>query len=239
MVFKRSRAVGIGFVATLAIRCFAAEPLSGRWEGTLRIPGNELILVVDLASDAAGVWSGSIIVPGLDIKGLPVKDLVAKGSDFSFGIKAASAGGLEATFQGHVDGDRNMTGQFTQGGNVAPFQLKQTGQAQVELPPRSTPLAPDMQGEWQGEYELFGYPRHVTVKLSGKGQAGATAEFVVVGKRVNNLPVDRVTQEGTLLTVYSHETGITLEGRFLKETNEIRGTVSQGPIEVPITLKRK
>jgi|SRR3954469_23683749 hypothetical protein len=238
MVLKRG-AVGIAFLAALTMRCFSADPLVGRWEGPIHVPGNELTLVVDLASDSAGAWTGSVILPGLDIKGLPVKDLVAKGPDLSFAIKSGAAGGLEATFKGHVDADGKMTGEFTEAGNTAPVELKQVGQAQVEFPPRSTPLTSNLQGEWQGQYELLGYSRQVTLKLFSKGEAAPTAEFVVVGKRVNNLPVDRVTQEGAFLTVYSHETGITLEGRFLKDTNEIRGSISQGTLEAPLTLKRK
>ncbi|MFL6514154.1 MAG: hypothetical protein ACJ8M1_03950 [Chthoniobacterales bacterium] len=239
MVLKRTAPVVIWFVAVSALSCFAADPLVGRWEGTVHIPGNELTLVIDLASDTTGAWTGSVIVPGLDIKGLAVKDLVAKVPDLSFGIKMGAAGGLEATFKGHVNGDGKLTGDFTQAGNTAPVELKQVGPAQVEFPPRSTPLASNVQGEWQGQYELLGYSRQVTLKLFNKGEAAPTAEFVVVGKRVNNLPVDRITQEGTLLTVYSHETGITLEGRLSKDTNEIRGSISQGSMEAPLTLRRK
>jgi hypothetical protein len=78
----------------------------------------------------------------------------------------------------------------------------------------------------------------VTLKLSN-GPKGATAEFVVVGKRVTNLPVDFIAQQNNLLTVTSHDTGVTFEGRFLKKTNDIRGTFAQGAIEVPMILRRK
>ncbi len=108
----------------------------------------------------------------------------------------------------------------------------------MELPQHSTAVVKELEGEWKGEYELFGYPRKVTVKLANRGSDGATAEFVVVGKKVNNLPVDLVTQEGDLLTVDSHETGIGYEGRFQKDAGEINGTFSQGAIELPLILRR-
>src|SRR4029077_817123 len=102
----------------------------------------------------------------------------------------------------------------------------------------STAIAKEIEGEWKGEYELFGYPRHVTIKLVNRAADGATAEFVVVGKKTNNLPVDLVTQEGDLLTIDSHETGINYEGRLDRKTNEIKGTFAQGPIELPLVLRR-
>ena len=217
---------------------FGAEPLAGRWEGSIQIPGNELALVVDLAADKAGAWNGSVILPGLSIKGLPLQDVSVRGTETSFAIKGGSGLPIEATCKGKLDGDA-LTGDFTQGGRTASFRLKQTGPAQVEVAPRSTTITKDLEGEWYGEYELFGYMRKVTLKLTNNAEKGASAEFVVVGKKVNNLPVDLITQENNSISVYSHDSGISIEGQFLKQTNEIRGSWIQGPIEVPLSLKRK
>ena len=141
-------------------------------------------------------------------------------------------------FSGHFSGNGALTGDFIQAGNRAPFTLEKTGPPQVELPPRSTSIAKELEGAWKGEYELFGYPRHVTIKLANHGADGATAEFVVVGKKTNNLPVDLVTQEGGLLTIDSHEMGISYEGRFQNDSGEIHGTFVQGPLELPLVLRR-
>ena len=217
---------------------FGAEPFAGRWEGAVHIPANEQILVVDLSPDSNGAWTGTITMPGLSLRALPLKDIVVKGDEATFATKVVPGRGMEATFKGRLS-DGSLTGNFVQGGNTAPFELKQAGPAQVEAPPRSTGLAKELEGEWQGEFQLFGYPRKVTLKLTNNSDRRAAAEFVVVGKRVNNLPVDLVTQEGSLLTVHSHETGITFEGRFRKDGNEIRGMFSQGPVEMPLILHRK
>jgi hypothetical protein len=223
----------------MTLSCLAAEPFAGRWEGAVEIPGSELNLVIDLAPDNSGAWAGSVTIPGLGAKGLPLTDILIKGSDATFAIKTGPIRGLEATFKAQLITNSRLTGEFRQGGNTAPFELKQIGPPQVEQPPRSTTINKEIEGEWVGEFQLFGYPRKVSLKLTNNAEHGATAEFVVVGKRVNNLPVDLVTQEGNLLSIHSHETGITFEGRFLKETGEIRGSFSQGPIEVPLVLHRK
>jgi hypothetical protein len=214
--------------------CHADEAVSGRWEGSVQIPAREVKFVVDLAQDQGGAWIGSIIVPGLDLKGAPLVNVAVKDSDASFALK--SGRGLEASFKAHLSADGTLAGDFVQAGNTAPFVLKKIGLAQVERPLRSTAIAKELEGEWKGEYEALGYPRHVTVKLVNHGVDGATAEFVVVGKKVNNLPVDLVTQEGDLLTIDSHETGISYEGRFQKD--EIKGTFTQVGIEVPLVLRR-
>ena len=230
------------FVLTILLAttlfCRAAEIAAGRWEGKIQIPEMELPLIVDLAQDSAGTWSGSIIIPGLNLKGAELADISIKESDLSFTIKNAlsSPDSGPAKLNGHLAADDTLTGDFLQGGNSAPFTLRKIGPAQVEATLRSTNVSKNFEGEWKGEYELFGYKRQVTLKLASHPDAAATAEFVVVGKRVNNLPVDLVMQEGNFLTVDSHETGLSYEGRL--SNGELTGAIIQGGFETPLVLHR-
>jgi len=221
--------------------CFAAETTAGRWEGMALIADFPLHIVVDLDRDLAGAWIGSIIIPELSVGGVPLGDIGVHDADVSFAIEGALADPQTgpAKFQAHLDADGAMSGNFTQAGNSAAFSLKRTGSAQVELPARSTAVASEIEGKWVGDYELMGYARHVTLSLTNHANAAATAEFVIVGKKVNNLPVDLLTQDGAFLRVESHEIGISFEGRFRKDTNEISGTCEQGPFEVPLVLRRE
>jgi len=236
-MIKRSIKVVFMILFACASVARAAENPAGRWEGKIQVPEEELILVVDLAQDSAGGWTGSITLPGLNIKGAPLTDITVTGSDLNLTIKSAlssqTAGPAKLT--GHLAGD-TWTGNFLQGGNSAPFSLHKTGTAQVEEVAHSSAISNELEGEWKGEYELFGYKRQVSLKLSNRGKSGGTADFVVVGKRVNNLPVDLVTQEGNFLSVESHETGLSYEGRFLKESNQLTGVIIQGGIEAPLVL---
>jgi hypothetical protein len=224
------------FVFASALICRAEDKASGRWEGAVQIPDRELQVVVDLAKAGGGPWQGSIIIPGLNLPGAQLVDIAVQDSDASFGIKTGR--GLDATFKGHFGADGTFSGDFMQAGNRAAFILKKIGPPQVEAPLRSTLVAKEIEGEWKGEYQIFGTPRHVTLKLANGVENSATAELVVVGRKVNNLPVDLVTQESDLVTIESHQTGIGYEGRFNKEANEIKGTFMQGPVELPLVLRK-
>ena len=223
-----------------AALCPAAESVAGRWEGAAQIPGHELTLIVDLSDDGGKGWGGSIIVQGFGIKGAPLADLHVRGGDLAFAIKGAlgneRAG--RAELKAHLTADGHLAGDFSQGGNSAPFVLTKTGMPQVDLPPRNTAVSKELEGEWKGDYEMMGYARHATMKFANRGPEGAAIEFVIVGKKVNNVPVSLVTQDGDFVTVKSEEFGITFEGRFNKETGEIKGTLSQGPLEAPLLLRR-
>jgi hypothetical protein len=231
-VFARS-IPALLFAASFSAR--AAGVAAGRWEGFALIPQRELPLVIDLAQDAAGQWSGSVIVPGMGVKGAPLADITVKPQQVAFTVPDA-LGGLSLKAQLLADGA--LSGEFQQGGNLAPFTLKRIGPAQVEPVPRSTAVAKELEGEWRGSYELMGYPRQVTLSLTNQPGGTASVRFVIVGKRTNEVSVDLVTQEGDFVTLESRAFQITVEGRHRKEGDEFRGTFRQGPFELPLNLRR-
>ncbi len=221
-------------MGTTATAAEAASALEGRWSGKIQIPGQELVLVVDLAHGAN--WNGSAILPGLNVKGAPLTEIKVQGADVSFRIQAMTGPSVEPPkIKARLD-DKKLVGDFLQGGNTARFILEKIGPPQVEEPARSTPVAKEFEGDWKGDYELFGYPRKVTLKLQNRVSQPASADFVIVGRKVNHLPVDRITQQGNFITVESSANGLTYEGRL--ENGEIHGTLLQGPIEVPLILRR-
>jgi hypothetical protein len=218
--------------------CHSAELAAGRWHGSAQVPGRTLDLIVDLDQDAKGVWVGSIIIPELNIKGAPLTNILALGNDVSFAIKNAlgepDAG--QAKFKAKFDADHAIAGTFEQAGNTTTFTLKKLGAAQVDLPISSTPLAKEFEGIWVGDYEFDGVPRHATLQLTNHDEGAATAKLIFVGKRSNDVPVDMVRQDETLLTVQSSTRGISYEGRVRKETGEMIGTLTQGAFDLPLTL---
>ena len=224
-----------------SLPCFAADAAAGRWEGSAQIPDFPVTVVVDLDHDAAGGWIGSIIIPELKVKGAQLSDISVRDADVEFAIKGVLADPQTgpAKFHAHLDATDAMAGDFTQAGNSTTFSLKRTGAAQVDLPVRSTAVAAEFAGKWIGDYELMGYSRHVTLTLANHEASAASAEFVIVGKKVNNLPVDLITQDGAFLRIESHEIGINFEGRLGKDGAEITGSYEQGPFELPLVLHRE
>jgi hypothetical protein len=223
------RLIAILIVAA-ALPCRAEDVISGRWEGTAQIPDDELTVVVDRAQEN-GPWVGSIIIPGLGLKGVPLRDIKVQQPDVNFAVK----GPLGIQLKLRLDANNKMTGNFEQAGNRSPAMLRKTGPPQVEYPPRNTPVAKELEGEWKGDYEMLGYTRHVSIKFANHPDS-ATAEFVIVGRKHNVLPVDLVTQEGEMVTVDSHEMGFSFEGRL--KNGKLTGAVRQAAIETPLVLVR-
>jgi hypothetical protein len=217
----------------------AAPPPEGRWEGRVEIPGNELPLIVDLARTSTGSWAGSIVIPGLGIKGAALANLVVTDVEVSFDLgNVLGTPSGAAQFKAQAVTTDRMTGEMRQAGNVAKFALAKRGPAQVDAPPRSTAVARELEADWVGEFELGGYPRKVTITLENHAGGAASAKLVIVGKRVNDLPVDLVVQQGPVLRIESQTTQIVFEGRLREGADEIRGAIELSSVELPLTLRR-
>ena len=120
----------------------AAEEFAGRWEGSVRLPARSYDLVVDLDQTGGKDWVGSVIIPGLDIKGAPLDQLAIEGGRVSFALlHALSSPRIEAPkFEARLTSADELSGEFVQAGNRAPFVVRKTGPPQVELPRKSTPI---------------------------------------------------------------------------------------------------
>jgi len=217
-------------IVTTALPCRAQDPISGRWEGNARIPDGELTVVVDLAQQN-GAWVGSIIIPGLGVKGTPLTEIKVEPPDVNFAVQGPL--GIKMNLRSLEM--NKLAGNLEQAGNRAITTLQKTGPPQVEYPPRSTPVAKELEGEWKGDYEMLGYPRHVSIKFANHAE-GATADFVIVGRKHNVLPVTLVMQEGNLVTVDSQERGFSFEGRL--RDGKLTGAIRQSALETPLVLER-
>jgi hypothetical protein len=224
----------------LAPLAASATGWSGRWEGTARIPGAPLQMVIDLAQDGAG-WHGSAILPGHDVSGVPLRDLVVTDETLRASLAAAFPNGAlpdEPLLLLRRSGDDRVSGELQQGGHTASLALARSGAAQVAMAPANTAIDPSLAGVWQGSYELGGYARQVTLTLKAGPPSADAADLLIVGRRTAHLLLDRVSQGSQFLVVESSEQGLTIEGRWRTASGDIEATFRQGPFEVPLVLHR-
>ena len=104
-------------IVAAALPCRAEDVINGRWEGTARIPDDELTVVVDLAQEN-GAWVGSVIIPGLGVKGTPLTDIQVQPPDVNFAVKGPL--GIQLNLR-LLDVNNKLAGNFEQAGNRAPF----------------------------------------------------------------------------------------------------------------------
>jgi hypothetical protein len=221
------------FLFAAAVLAQAAQPAAARWDGTLRLPGREYRLVIDLALNAQGQWIGSAILPNLGVKGAPLSEISVTDSALSFAVKGVLG---DVKVRGNLTADGAFTGTFEQGGNAAPFALQKGGPPQVELPRQSTSVAKELEGDWEGDMMFIDHNVHVRLSLANQPDGRATGKLFLKGRREVNMDVAMLTQESDLLTLEAPEASLIYDGRF--RGGEINGTWQQGPFEFGLVLHR-
>jgi hypothetical protein len=220
----------------LVLPLAAGAQTAGRWEGSVQVPGAPQPIVIDFDGRA-----GAVTLPGRGTSGAPLRDVQATDRRLAASLTAAIAAFGAPTAAPAIELERQpdgrLSGTFRQGGQAAPVVLTRTGDAQVPAPRVSTALGREYAGVWKGRYELFGYPRDVTLTLKDGPPAPGNAKLVIVGRRHNDIPIDRVVQGPTLVSFESHDAGMTVEGRLVD--GRLDALLLQGALEIPLMLRRE
>ncbi|MBS1717550.1 MAG: hypothetical protein JSS72_07445 [Armatimonadetes bacterium] len=212
---------------------FPQDSVDGRYEGVMRMPMIDQTVVLDIDHGPKGEARGSIILPGLNVKGAPAAKVTVADGKVHWEFPDVLGGlVIESTLT-----NSGLDGEFKQGGNSATFHLERTGAAQVDLPPTPTPVSDDLVGTWKGEYTI-GYLRHFTLVLKNEGGV-AVADLTIEGKKVTKVPVDRIRDVGGYLTIQSAPFGMTIEGPHKKGVDEFKLTISYAGFDVPFMVHRE
>jgi pimeloyl-ACP methyl ester carboxylesterase len=92
-----------------------APDLTGDWHGSINAPGTPLQIGVHLAGN-----TGTVDLPAQGLRTLALKDLRVDGRAVTFHLPDVPGG---AAFDGTVTEDGTITGNYSQGGQNAPFTL--------------------------------------------------------------------------------------------------------------------
>ena len=111
-----------------------AVDATGHWEGLIEIPGQPLVVMVDL-EETGGTWSGTIDIPAQGAVDLPLSGVAVVGETVRFTINGVPG---EPTFEGTL-ASGEITGEFSQGPARLPFRL---GREAVEVEAPSRPQEP-------------------------------------------------------------------------------------------------
>jgi hypothetical protein len=231
-----ARALALAIACTMAVAVGvgarqAAPSPAGHWVGSLPA-GPGLDVEVDLASKG-NAWSGTISIPAQGSRFVPLAELSIKGTTVSFAIKGAPG---DPRFTGTLSADgKTISGDFTQGGGTLPLTLAWKGEPKFEVREKSTAVAKDLEGSWEGALDVKGQILRLGLKLAN-GPTGATATLTSFDQGNLEIPVSTVTQQGSKVKLIVTMISGGFEGEA--KGGEIAGTWSQGPLVLPLVFKR-
>jgi riboflavin synthase alpha subunit len=144
----------------------AAEP-SGTWKGAFDFQGSSVPLTINLKTDGNTVTG---TVEGLPTTPAEIHDGTLAGDTVSFWINTDYQGQTyKIVYKGKVAADQISFDFGTEDGSFsAPLMVKKSGPDTAAAPP---PPAPDVNGNWKGNFDLNGTPTELIFHLKSAGNA--------------------------------------------------------------------
>jgi hypothetical protein len=140
-------------------------------------------------------------------------------------------------FKGELSADgKTITGTFSQAGVSVPLTLTWKGEPQFEAPIKNAAVSKAVLGTWEGALDVKGTMLRLVLTLAN-GPDGATGKLVSVDQNNFEIPVSRITEEGSRLKLVIAMVSGGFEGDV--KGDEIAGTWTQGPLSLPLVFKRK
>jgi hypothetical protein len=208
----------------------AAAPPSGHWVGTIEGPG--IGVEVDLGRQGDG-WRGTISIPVQLTKGLPLSDLVVKGTSVEFAIKGAPG---DPRFKGELSKDgKTIPGTFSQGGGSLPLTLTWKGEPQFAAVQKNPAVSKGLLGIWEGALDVQGKSLRLVLTLAN-GPDGATGRLVSLDQNNFEMPVTAIAEEKSRLKLTIDMVSGGFDGEI--KGDEIPGTWTQGGASLPLTFRR-
>jgi hypothetical protein len=225
----------IAFVAVLLAPAQSKPAGSGHWEGAIQLPDHELKIAVDLAQNDKGEWIGNIGIPEQGLKEFPLSKIAVKGASVSFVMNGIPG---EPAFQGDLSpAGKAIKGSFTQGGGSLTFELKWVSEAIVKPSAKSTPIAKEFEGTWEGALVgPDGSKLRLRVKLANSADGTAAGSLNSLDQGAVEMPLSTITQKGSAITLELKMVGGTFTGDL--KGDELVGTWTQGMGSLPLTFKR-
>jgi len=177
-----------------SVQSLAQQPVSGRWEGAINLPGMDLGILVEF-TPAGDSLKGTIDIPMQMAKGLQLHDVRKQEKAIQFALQAGP--GI-ARFEGTLAGD-SISGTFSQATVKCPFVLRRAKEVQKPDPP---PYKEEEVSITSDSITLAGTltipptagPHPAAILLTGSG--AQTRDEEVAGFQVFRLLADQLTRKG-------------------------------------------
>ena len=214
----------------------AAGDPAGHWDGAIHAPNLDVSVQIDLMKNAGGELAGAFSNPAQGIRSLPLSDVGAEGTGYTFAIRAAGGGGV---FRVAVSADgKTMTGDFipAQSGRRIPFTAIRTGEAQIAPAPTSAPIGRELEGTWNGSVDVNGKPVLLVLTMANHSDGTATGTIFSPDAGAE-LPI-AITQKASSLSLTVPAISGSYAGVLSADGAELVGTWTQGVSDLPLTFKR-
>jgi hypothetical protein len=229
-------ALGV-LVASLGLISTLAAAPAGVWRGSIAVPGNPLDIKITLKEENSK-WSGTIDIPAQGIKAWTLKDVSVKGSEIRFAMPNVPG---DPTFDGQLAKDaKSITGDFSQSGGTMKFSLRPSAPGEADPRPDSSQNAKaglGLEGYWSGKLQMAGTSLRLGMNIKKTPQGRVSGTLDSPDQNTMDIPIEKITLENGQLAVELPALKARFEGKLTKD--KIAGEWQQLGNSLPLILTRQ
>jgi len=206
--------------ATTANAQKATPSITGDWQGTLSVSGQELHLILHIAQTANGAFKATLDSVDQNANGIPITSMSLKEGKLVFTVDA-----VRGSYEGKLNaGATLIEGTWSQG-QPLPLTFK-----------RAVKKA-DIDGDWLGTLEVGGAKLRLQFHITSTPEGfHATVDSLDQGAMA--MPASAVTRGGSKLQVELKQINGSFSGTIDKDLTTIDGSWNQNGASAALVLKR-
>jgi hypothetical protein len=213
----------------------SSPTVSGHWQGSLKMPGQDLVIVLDLATNAKGAWIGSFSMPEVGATDIPVDQLSVAQAKVHFVLSVAG----NPAYDGNLSPDgKELTGTFSTGPTKSPLTFARMGAAKVKLPAPNSPLTKDFEGTWHATLNGGDAQLRLLLKLNRAADGTATGVLVNVDQGNREVPIMDIQQKDKTLEFEVRSVAVHYHGTMNTAAGTLKGDWTQMSHTTPLTFER-
>ena len=214
----------------LMLTTLHAQNIAGDWEGTLRVNGAELRLVLHVTKDDTGHLKATLDSIDQDADDIPVTSIALNGPDLNFSVLD-----VHGTYQGKFNAEGTaIEGTWTQ---IQSLPLTFQRLAAPIKTEHKLAKPSDIDGDWWGLLNTGLMQLRMVFHITNT-EDGLMATADSPDQNVKGLPVTTVTRNGSALKLEMKQLAGVYEGKLDPALSSIDGTWTQSGHTIPMMLKR-
>ncbi len=214
------------------VRAQSAVDPSGHWEGSIQVQGRDIPVVVDLAKQNGGGFSGTIGLPQENLAGLPMQSVTFEGGWVTFSVRS------DQVFKAALSADgKSMSGDYTVSAGSVPFGMDRKGDAVIAAPPKSPKITRELEGTWNASPTVGGATMRLVLALANQADGMATGTISNLEEGGVTIPLT-IKQAGANVTLEIAPVKASYAGTLNSAGTELAGTYTQAGVTIPVTFQR-
>jgi len=207
----------------------------GHWVGAVQTGDQEIGVEIDLFKNSQGEFGGTFGQPADHVKGLPLSTVNVDAGSLHFVIHGNLG---PSTFDATLSDDGQiMSGTVAVADNSVPFELRRTGDPNIDSAPKSGHVSKELEGTWNGTLDTGEKQLRLILSIANDPDGSASGTVRSPDGSGIAIPMSMIQNDANV-TLNVPSVDASFVGSLDTRRAELVGKWTQGTFVQPVTFQR-